>query len=960
METPAATTRLPPSDTAAGKLRSAFVFLGAVFILYGLVGAVILPPVAKKVIASQLGEKLGRAVEIDRVSVNPYTLEATVHGARIFEADRKTPFIAFDRLDVNGSVTSLTRFAPVVDEMTLDGLKVRLVRDGENHYNASDILARLAVPPKPKGDEPARFSVSNILISHARVDFDDRPVGAKHQVTDIDIAIPFVSNLPRDLKEFVQPRLSAVVNGSPLHIRGETHPFEDSLRTHVALQLDNVDLPRYVGYSPQKLPVSLDSGKLDGRIEVQFTQAQKGKEPAVVVKGGLAFRDLAMSTPGRELAKLALIQVDGINVDLLRKDVRVESLAVKGGTLSAARRADGSLDLPVMTAAADSQAAAAKPWQVVLAKATIDDVQVSLADEAVKPAATHRASLVHVEAMNLSSDRTVKPDFAARVALEKGGTVEVKSTVAFEPLAIDATVDARGIDLVPYRPYVEHFQTVKLKSGLASAKGHMEVREGKAGGLKMAYAGSAEVSRLATFDTASKEDLLNWESVRADRVAFHWAADEPLDVAVSDINVVKAYSRVVVEPDGRINLQQLKFATNENPAPAPEPKENPRARSVRIDRVKFVDSRLNFTDHYIKPNYTADVGALNGTVTGLSSDPSSRAKVDLKGSYDKSGDVVIAGTVNPLSGDLFLDIAAKGSDIELPPLSAYSLRYAGYPIKEGRLTLDVKYHVEDGKLDGHNKILLDHLAFGDKVEGPDATTLPVLFAVNLLKDENGRIDLELPIQGSLEDPQFDMGALIGQVVSNLLKKAVTAPFSLLAAAFGGGGGDSSKASGGEDLKYVAFAPGSAEGADAERAKLERISKALLSRPALKIEMAPHVDPEMDLAALRKAALRAKLAPKGGQIDDVQYAALVRAAYEKEVGKPKEKEEAPTLELMEARLMQGDALGDDALAALSAQRAEWVRGYLTAEGKLPADRVMVARAGAAEVGTKVSRVDFTLK
>jgi hypothetical protein len=125
-------------------------------------------------------------------------------------------------------------------------------------------------------------------------------------------------------------------------------------------------------------------------------------------------------------------------------------------------------------------------------------------------------------------------------------------------------------------------------------------------------------------------------------------------------------------------------------------------------------------------------------------------------------------------------------------------------------------------------------------------------------------------------------------------------------------------------------------------------------------MSPHVDPEMDLAALRKAALRAKLAPGNRQVDDDQYAALVRAAYEKEVGKPKEKEEAPTLERMEARLMQGDALGDDALAALSAQRAEWVRGYLTAEGRLPADRVMVASAGAAEVGTKESRVDFTLK
>jgi hypothetical protein len=605
------------------------------------------------------------------------------------------------------------------------------------------------------------------------LDFDDRPVGTKHQVTDIDIAIPFVSNLPRHLGEFVQPRLSAVVNGSPLHIRGETLPFENSLRTHVALQLENVDLPRYVGYSPQKLPVSLDSGKLDGRIEVQFTQAQRGKEPAVVVKGGLALRDLAMSTPGRELAKLALIQVDGINVDLLKKDVRIESLAVKGGTLSAARRADGSLDLPVMTAAADSQAAAAKPWQVVLAKATIDDVQVSLADEAVKPAATHRASLVHVEAMNLSTDRTVKPDLAARLALEKGGTVEVQSTVALDPLVIDANVDARGIDLVPYRPYVEYFQTVKLKSGLATAKGHVELREGGSGGLKVAYAGTAEVSRFATFDTASKEDLLNWDSVRTGRVAQQ-AADGPWTRRIRHRRGegVFARGRRTQRPHNLRQPSSRPTRIRRGARPG-----NLKPRNVLIDRVKFVDSRLNFTDHYIKPNYTADVGALNGTVTGLSSDPSSRAKVDLKGSYDKSGDVVIAGTVNPLSGDLFLDIAAKGSDIELPPLSAYSLRYAGYPITQGRLTLDVKYHVEGGTLDGRNKIVLDHLTFGDKVEGPDATTLPVLFAVKPLKDENGRIDLELPI-GARSRIRSSTWALIW-VVSNLLKKAVTAPFSLL-------------------------------------------------------------------------------------------------------------------------------------------------------------------------------------
>jgi hypothetical protein len=197
------------------------------------------------------------------------------------------------------------------------------------------------------------------------------------------------------------------------------------------------------------------------------------------------------------------------------------------------------------------------------------------------------------------------------------------------------------------------------------------------------------------------------------------------------------------------------------------------------------------------------------------------------------------------------------------------------------------------------------------------------------------------------------------VVSNLLKKALTAPFSLLAAAFGGGG-DSTKAGGGEDLAYVSFAPGSSEAAEAERAKLERITKAMLARPAVKIEMAPHVDPDKDLAALRKAALRAKLAPKDREIDDAQYEALLRAAYEKEFGKPKEKAEPPGMAEMEAKLMQEQPVGDEALAALAASRAEWVRGYLTAQGRLPAERVMVASSNAGEASANVSRVDFTLK
>jgi hypothetical protein len=583
----------------------------------------------------------------------------------------------------------------------------------------------------------------------------------------------------------------------------------------------------------------------------------------------------------------------------------------------------------------------------------------------VKPAATHHVAIAHVEARDLSTDKAAKATVLAKLGLDHGGALDVESTIALDPLVVEAKVDAKHIDLVPLRPYVQQFQTVKVKSALASAKGRVQLR-GSGPNLRVAYAGSAELSKVASLDKVSNEDLLNWDSVRADGIAFSWGQNEPVNVAVGDVAVNKLYARVVVTPEGKINLQQLKLATPDDPAPTPQAKEDLKPRNVRIDRVAFVDSRLNFTDHYIKPNYTADVGELNGTVTKLSSDPAARGVVDLKGSYDKSSPVIIAGTINPLSGELFLDIGAKGKDIELPSLSAYSLRYAGYPIKTGKLTLDVKYHVEDGKLDGRNNILLDQLTFGDKVEGPEATKLPVLFAVNLLKDANGKINLELPIKGSLEDPEFDMGALIGQVVSNLLKKALTSPFQLLAAAFGGDSGAGGKASTGEDLAYVAFEPGAVEASEAERAKLDRVTKALLARPGVKIEMAPHVDAEKDTMALKRAALHARL----GEGD---YPKLVKAAYEKQIAaetaaKPdankekadKEKPAPPTLEQMEARLMEKTPLGDDALKGLAARRAEWVKGYLTAQGRLPAERVLAASTDGGAAAAKESRVDFTLK
>jgi uncharacterized protein involved in outer membrane biogenesis len=1007
-----ATAPTPPKPTH--RLRNAVVGVAIAVGLYAIVVGLLAPPLVKKVIADKAREKLGRVVVIDDLTFNPFTLAATAKGFRIMEADGTTPFATFDQLDIDGSITSVYRLAPVADEVTLAGLKVNLVRDSDTHYNISDILAKLAAPPAKPASAKSEFSMSNIRLTNARIDFDDRPKGAKHVVNEIDIAIPFISNLPAHLKEFVQPSFAAKVNGTALRLKGETLPFENSLRTHIALDLDSLDVKRYVEYSPSPLPVNIGAGMLDAKLSVRFTQAA-GKDPSVDVAGTLALRDLKVSAPddggtaqvaridadiasldpiaglvkvssvkvtdataARGPWRLASTEAKDIRVDIGRRRVEVASLASSDGAVDATRQHDG-VELPMKIKPSDSP-----PWDVAIGKLTLDGYRVALHDATLKPAVAQRLNVVHLEASDLSTEKGARSTMAAHLTMDKSGSVDMESAFALSPLEASVKVDGRHLDIALARRYVDKFKTVALKSGFASAKGTFTLR-GEGDAMQVGYTGAAGVSNLATVDTTINEDLLNWDAVRMTGIALQYSEKASLNLAIAEIGVDKAYSRVVVNPDGKLNLQQLLAATPaepEAPAPAPAPGEA-KPRKVRIDRITFKDSRLDFTDHFIQPNYSADVGGLSGTVTNLSSDPTSRGVVDLQGSYDQTSPVTIAGSVNPLSGDLFLDIAAKGKDIELPKLSAYSLRYAGFGITKGKLTLDVKYHIEHGKLEGRNRIFLDQLTFGDHVDGPDATKLPVLFAMNLLKNSKGEIDLELPISGSLEDPQFAIGALLGQVVSNLLKKALTAPFSLLTAALGGNGGGGGATSG-DDLAFVEFEPGRDDIGAAGQKKLDAVTKALLDRPAIRLEVAASWDAQKDAQALKQAALvrrvkeakRAALGKSAPPLDEItfgdgEYARYLKIVYEQEAPpKPAPKNDAAKAKdaapkeisnaEMEAFLLERITVSDEELRALSARRSEKVKGYLVAQGRLPAERVLVAASSLDASSAKASRVDFTLK
>jgi hypothetical protein len=350
--------------------------------------------------------------------------------------------------------------------------------------------------------------------------------------------------------------------------------------------------------------------------------------------------------------------------------------------------------------------------------------------------------------------------------------------------------------------------------------------------------------------------------------------------------------------------------------------------------------------------------------------------VQLDALVESTAPVNIRGTVNPFASELLLNLTATAKDVDLPPLTPYSTKYAGYGIQKGKLSLEVHYEIEDRKLAAANKLVLDQLTFGERVESPTATKLPVLLAVSLLKDRNGVIHLDLPIEGTLDDPKFSVWGVIVQIVVNLVTKAATAPFALLGAFAGGGG---------EQLAYIEFAPGRANLSSAAETKLRSIAKALSERPGLKLDAAGRAAPEFDRDGMKRAALdRALRAQKQkslvGQaesapsldtlvIEPAEYPKYLAAVYRDTdlPDKPRNvlgiAKEIPPAE-MEALLLASYRVDEEALRTLANGRAQTVKEWLAGPGAVAAERVFVVapQLGGEGIDDKGApmRVDFALK
>jgi hypothetical protein len=904
-----------------------------------------------------------------------------------------TPLLSFQQLTVDIASADISKKKIILRSVALDHPELHVHR-AKGELNLATVMPTTTETKgaQPTEKTPLSLEAREVKLSGGIVHFtDDTPLQPfRSRVQDFDLTLKNLTTEPGE---------SASVEASFATDAGETVKNSGQLTltpfsVEGTAQLTRIDLKRYAPYYANLVRFDVEEGALDLSTRYHLGGGDgKGLQ--------MALSELASELDGLRLrqrgekgdfVKIGALSLKGGELDLGKRSLTVDEITTENGSVLAIRGADGRINLANLTVPADrSKPAAATestaPWQLGIRKLAVNDYAAKFQSTQGGKTATLSADGIKIRAENLSTQKDVKANVDLQARLGKSGHVRASGDAALSPLAVNLQIDVKGLALVPLQPYFTEKINVTVTDGAASAKGKLQLGAAPGGPFRVGFVGDARVDRFATVEKETAEDFLKWKTLRFRQVN---AATQPsLRINIGEVSLADFYSRLIVNPDGTFNLQEVLVdeekaaevpttAKTASPAKEVTASANPPAPGATRPRItigvmSLRGGQVNFHDHFIQPNYSADLTGLGGTVTGLSSDPKALADVALKGRVNNQGQLDINGKINPLAGNLFLDLLANLTDFELSPLTPYASKYAGYGIEKGKLSFDVKYHVENRKLSAENHLFLNQLTFGERVESPTATKLPVLLAVALLKDRDGNIDVNLPISGSLDDPKFSMGGIIVKAIVNLIVKAVTAPFTLIANLFAGG----------QELSHIEFDYGSAALPPDAESKLKSLAKALHDRPGLKLDIAGRTDPVNDAEGLKRLALNRKVKAQklkdlvkegesAASLDEVtiapdEYAKYLAAAYsqEKIPNKPRYfiglAKKLPAAE-MGALMLANIKVSDEDLHDLANRRALDAKDYLIKAGPVESERIYIVAPQAPkpeQEKLKQSRVDFNL-
>jgi len=644
--------------------------------------------------------------------------------------------------------------------------------------------------------------------------------------------------------------------GQPWHLKAEE------------VKVENVAL-NYTDRS-RTTPLAL---AVDGLNIVLKATAEVDGGPVKATVDGLKVKlsCIALSEAGDDIPLIALdtLALEDGSIDIGSRAITITQVGVTGGGTSVVRGKNGRIRLLELLNPGDQgmikrevvetgekARAEGKPWLFRLDAFELNGFRVALQDRTFVPDIVYNLKDIRVSLKNLTNDGKTPIDFNTALKVVQGGSASFSGQVSQIGDHAKARVKLRGLSIKPLHPAVTKFTSLVLESGNASVSTRVSYRATKSGPQLHAN-GSVSLDKFRLNEAGSGERFLEWKAMSANGMKI---ALSPHQLQIEDVKLLEPGAKVVIFKDRSVNMAKVlknqnatiiktKPQSPQTPAPAVVSQENRALFPVNINRVRVEKGVVDFADLSLVLPFATQVTDFSGSVTGISSEPTSRASVKFDGRVDEHGLATVEGSLSPFTPKTFTDVAVLFRNVEMKSFSPYSATFAGRKIASGKLNLKLEYKVQNSELLGENEVLLEQFTLGERVEAPDAISLPLDLAIALLTDAEGKIDLAVPVSGNVDHPEFKYGRVIWQALIKLITKAVTAPFRALGGLF------SDKS---EQMDAIAFDPGSARLLPPEQEKLKEVSEALKKRPQLRLVVEGRFDPKVDGKALRTESVRRAL------------------------------------------------------------------------------------------------------
>jgi hypothetical protein len=834
----------------------ALAIMGGLAVLLILALYFVAPPIVRKQLEKRLSAELNRPVEIARVAIDPLRLAATIDGLQVREMGGG-PFVSWGRLHMNLAASSLFGDEWVLDELALDGLTARVDVATDGTLNFADLL-----PTQPRAARPEQakaLRIGQFTVRTARIEYTDAS-RAQPFATEVGPISFVLRNFHTGGKNLAPGEFVATTEaGENISWRGVLAVAP--LRSSGEFNLGKLVLKKYQPHLPSGLPVRVLDGQLD--IAARYELVVVEKQIALRISEGTAqVRALSLtdSLGAEPVVTLGTINLAGLALDSDKRSLSLNRVEIVDGQVRAFRDAQG-ISLSRLFAASGAVAAPAAPaggkmappFEARVAEFVTRGMTVSFEDRTVAQPVRQDVEQISFSVRNFSSTQlaaALPVEFSARLPL--GGQITASGNLSLNPVKGRMSIDVERAPLATFSPYVESLADVRVARGTLSTKARVLI-ESIAGGAPVITAqGDATIGEFSATVASSGEALAGWRLLALR--GFDFVTAPVMKTMIADVEWQEPVMAASLRADGTFNLSKLvrKSAADTKPAvrfPAPAAGAPPAADNtfMAVDRLTISGGALTFTDNSIEPAATLTLTQFAGTVSGLSSASLARADVDLKAQLNGAAPLAIAGQVNPLAAQPFSDLKIDLDGFDLAPLAPYVGKFSGQKFDRGSLTLDTKARLLQQRLDVTNTIVLTDFALGDSIPGQNSG-LPIGLALRLLRDGEGRIVLDVPVQGSLSDPSFQIGRIVGRLISGLITKAATSPFSFIASAFGGG------AAKGEELAFQEFSGGSTELEAVAMRKLDVLAKALRERPAIRLEVKGGYDEAVDAPFLREREL----------------------------------------------------------------------------------------------------------